>query len=169
MREFAELQRPNRVVPRTIADAANPTQVKELTAHVKGRLSRKHKNDLHCSCIQIKEDDGMSWNCEVVNQTVSINFPHLKRWKLTGNARKDELPLITDYVKLKNLLRLAVEHKLTDSFFSFITLRSWMTPTIIALSLLVGLFIKLLESLQKLRSEERRVRKECRCRWPTTI
>jgi len=151
LRHFADLQRPNRLIPRTIGDAANLTQVKELGAHVKDRISRMLENDFFCSCIQIKEDDGMSWDCEVVNQIVAHNFPHLKRWQLTGNARKDELPLITSYVGLKKLLRLAVEHKLTDSFFSFISLRSWMTPTIIGLSLLVGFFIKLLESLQKLK------------------
>jgi hypothetical protein len=149
--EFADLQRPNRLVPRTIADATNLTQVKELSAHVKGRLSRMLENDFLCSCIQIRADDGMSWDCELENQIVASNFSHLKRWQLTGKARKDELPLITSYVGLPNLLRLAVEHKLTDSFFSFITLRSWMTPTIIALSLIVGLFIKLLESLQKIK------------------
>lgn len=153
--EFEEFQRPKRFVPRTIVETPiDPQRIaiqSELIAYVKTQLRQMLKVErpwFGCACIQVKEDDGLSWDCEAVDQFVAEQFGHLKLWRLTQRATTDELPIIASRVKLRTFLRLAVANGLTDSFFSFFSLRSWMGPAIIVAALAVGFLIEILKNVQ---------------------
>jgi len=154
--EFEDLQKPKRFVPRTLVDstAADPggSAPVELITHVRDQLRKlvaAEKNWFGCSCVEVIKGDGMSWNCEAINQFVAKEFSHLKRWRLTNNSTLDSLPLVANYIKLKSFLRLAIANDLTDSFFSFISIRSWMMPIIFFLSLAVSFLSQLFDSYRE--------------------
>ena len=153
--KFEEFQKPNRFVPRTLAEISdedpNHASHVELIAHVTDqmrKLMKSGQNWFGCSCIAIKEGDGMSWDCEAVRQTVARDFFHIKRWPLTNVLSTGPLPLVAEFVKLNTFLRLAIQHNLTESYFSFFSLRSWVLPGIFVVSILISFAIELLVSLR---------------------
>lgn len=156
--EFEEFQRPNRFLPRTLIDSSQDDTRRraqlDLLSHVKEELRKltgSATNWFGCSCIEVKKIDGISWNCEAINKLVAQQFPHLKRWRLTPNGTIDSLPLIAKYVQTKTFLKSAVENKLTDSYFSFMSLRSWVMPAIFVLSVIISLLIELLNSYRDIK------------------
>jgi hypothetical protein len=154
---FEELQKPNRFVPRTLAEVSyedpNHATHVELIAHVREqlrKLMRSGQNWFGCSCIAIKKGDGMSWDCEAIRQMVAReqDFVHIKRWPLTNALTTGPLPLISQFVQLNTFLRLAINHNLTESYFSFFSLRSWVLPGIFVFSILISFAIELLVSVR---------------------
>jgi len=156
--EYQEFQKPNRFVPRTIFETplartgqGAPQQAK-LDSVVTSKLRtivNSETNSFACICIGVKEGDGMSWSAESVNGAAAQHFAHFQRWQLANEITTDSMPLISDFIGVKSFLRHAVVHKLTPSFLSFITLRSWMTPLIVFLAVALGFVIKSGEILQK--------------------
>ena len=152
--DFEELQKPNRFVPRTLTEVSyedpnHATQV-ELIAHVREQMRKlaSGQNWFGCSCIAIKKGDGMSWDCEAIRQMVAREFFHIKRWPLTNAVTTGPLPLISQFVQLNTFLRLAIANNLTESYFSFFSLRSWVLPGIFVFSILISFAIELLVSLR---------------------
>ncbi|HEU4508650.1 MAG TPA: hypothetical protein VFR78_10460, partial [Pyrinomonadaceae bacterium] len=154
--DFEELQKPNRFAPRTLEEVSyedphHSAQV-EIIAHVRDQLRKvaAGQNWFGCSCIAVKERDGMSWDCEAIRQMAAREFVHIKRWPLTNALTTGPLPLISQFVQLNTFLRLAITHNLTESYFSFFSLRSWVLPGIVVLSILISFAIELLDSLRDL-------------------
>lgn len=90
-----------------------------------------------CICTEVAEDDGMTWSAEEARRAAGHAAPHFQQICLPQTKREDRLPQIATWVGKTKLLRLAVEHKLTTEF---VTLRSWVTPVLVAgIVLLTGL------------------------------
>ncbi|HEX5875449.1 MAG TPA: hypothetical protein VFY60_12445 [Pyrinomonadaceae bacterium] len=141
-------------MPRTLTEVSyedpNHAAQVELLAHVREQLRKlaSGQNWFGCSCIAVKNGDGMSWDSEAVRQMVAREFFHIKRWPLTNAVTTGSLPLISQFVQLNTFLRLAIAHNLTESYFSFFSLRSWVLPGIFVFSILISFAIELLVSLR---------------------
>ncbi|HEX8458129.1 MAG TPA: hypothetical protein VF656_12585 [Pyrinomonadaceae bacterium] len=98
-----------------------------------------------CACIEIKEDDGMTWSAEAVNLKLEEAFPRFRRFCLASYKDNHSLPLISSLIGVRRFLKLAATHKLgTLSVFS----GRWPTPVIIGAALLLGVFIRFLDAPQ---------------------
>ncbi|HKV39720.1 MAG TPA: hypothetical protein VJX67_10955, partial [Blastocatellia bacterium] len=167
--EYREFQKSKRVIPRTLletfldqpspdhaADRRRPalTEVRLLPTlrdELK-RVTSGQSKGFACVSIEVKEGDGTKWNAEAVNQLIGENFSQLKRWIFTQNKTTDDsLPVIAGFIGMKAFLRLAVKHRLTPSFISFLSLRSWMTPVIVLAAFCLTFALRSGEMLLKVR------------------
>ena len=138
-----EFDKPGRVVPRLViklptGPAPRDPKSELLTDMIARRmesLQRQQRAWFAAACITVRRDDGMTWSAESVNRFAARRFPTFHRWCLADKIVPESLPLIAHLVGKRRFLKLAVNHKLTTSF---VTLRSWMTPLLLAVSLLVG-------------------------------
>jgi hypothetical protein len=113
-------------------------------------LRRGERQWFGCMCVTVRRDDGASWSAEAASRVLARDYPTFKRWLLADTITTEGLPVIAPYVGVTSFLKLAADHKLTTSF---LTLRSWMTPAICLLAVLVGVATRMFGVLVKASSE----------------
>ena len=116
-----------------------------LFNRLKTLFGGEYKN-FECCFINITEGDGSSWSAQVASDVLTKHFPHLYRWCLADQLNVDNLPLVANFIGIRDFLKTAVANKLTTSFYG---LRSWLTPLIIITAVLVGIATKALQILLK--------------------
>ena len=143
--EYDEMRNPGRNVTRVIAQMypfeANPmigisSKLVDSVINDIKELRRQKNHGSKIDCISVAKDDGMSWSAEALYQEIKVNFPEYNIWCFGSSIRVGKLPAIAEYVGESRFLRTAVKFKLTSSFLVF---RSWMTPLLILIMLMIGI------------------------------
>jgi hypothetical protein len=158
--EYEKFRKPGRCRRRSIVELpleaapGLPPKARGLVSYVLGQLKSLVASDarrFECICIRVKEGDGMTWSAEAVYEAITEHYPHFTRWALAGRMTPDSMPLIASLIGVRKFLKLAVDHHLTTSF---ITLRSWVAPVIVASAVLAAAASKLLEVLLKAHTQD---------------
>jgi hypothetical protein len=165
--EKGEYQRLNGGIPRSIVqvslrpegsdERADTGVVRSMAAYIGDEvdwLTKLHQHPkkgvnwpkLESVCIQVKEDDGMTWSAEAVNSELRRRHPKCQHWLLANYMAEFELPLISKVVGITPLLKIAAKNKLLSLY---ITAKPWMRWVILGAAVLVAFAVKLLEVWQK--------------------
>lgn len=152
--EEQDFERQGRRIPRSVreladgSDDASPSPFGELLEDLVAngiRLALKASgSSWRCLCIEVTEDDGMTWSAEAARRAAGKAAPHFRQICLIQGKRPDRLPQIVSWIGQYRFLRLAVAHKLTSEF---VTLRSWMTPLLVAAVVALTGVVELLKRL----------------------
>lgn len=121
-------------------------QVRGLIAKLEreGSASIKRKW-FGCSCVEVKEDDGMTWSAETVSLALKGSFPHFNGVYLASYKDSHSLPAISNLIGVRRFLKIAGQHKMgTLSVFS----NRWPAPAIVVAAILIGIVLKVFETPQ---------------------
>lgn len=109
-------------------------------------LSKLERNRFRCCSILVADDDGMTWSAESVVRALSARQLPYKLVCVPDFTENKGLPAIAAIVGKPAFCRLAAKRGITKRFW---TMRPWMTPAIIAASVLLGALTSFLQILSK--------------------
>lgn len=97
-----------------------------------------------CVCIEVEDDDGMSWSAESVYETIKgdADLSKYHTWSFRNERPIEHLPVIAEFIGLKTFLKLAVRNRMTTDFPA---MRSWVSGLIVLGALLIGVAVKIVE------------------------
>lgn len=100
----------------------------------------------NCYCVQVKEDDGMSWAAETARvKAMEEIAAEASPFSIITLSRifKNKFPLITDVIGLRQFLRLTYKNKIAKDFYSLHTISTLLACIIpIIVTLFTGLISK---------------------------
>lgn len=153
--EHDEFLKPGRFIDRSLVDSdtasgrqaiSNTRGLTQYLSEYIKQLERREGQWLDLLCIRVRPDDGMSWSAEAVSDILNDKLGHYTQWRLSGLTNAELLPAIARLIGVRTFLRLAIQHRLTRSFF---TLRPWLAPIIIAVVIVASVVGKMLETAIK--------------------
>jgi hypothetical protein len=155
VREYEKFHKEGYFEPRTIVEIPLGPSAKpiDLVEYVKRRFSSRASSLgrwFECICIQVRNGDGRSWSAEKLYEAIGESYATFYRFPLAPNQTTDSLPAITTCLGTRRLLKLAVKLQLTTSF---ITLRWWMAPSIIAAAIILGAMSRIGDALLKAQTD----------------
>lgn len=97
-----------------------------------------------CLCLEVEDDDGMSWSAESVSQSIreDIDLSKFSPWCFRNETPIEHLPAIAEFIGHKTFLKLAVRNKITSDFPA---MKSWMSVLIVFAGVMVGIAVKIVE------------------------
>jgi hypothetical protein len=152
--ELEDFDRQGRRIPRSVrempddsGDSSSASFGEVLDQVVTNALRSQTQSSARswrCLCIEVAEDDGMTWSAETARRAAGESAAHFRQICLPQGRRPDHLPQIASWIGEYKFLRLAVAHKLTSEF---VALRSWVTPALVAAVVLLTAALEVLKRL----------------------
>jgi hypothetical protein len=121
------------VAGKSAAAAKSVGVVTEIESQI-GSAPRSGARWSRLFCIEVRENDGMSWTAESVRIALAKRFPAFKLIAVRNEAATDRMPVIADILGRNLFMRRAVKLGLADEYPTF---HSWRSVLLLALA--VGL------------------------------
>lgn len=94
-----------------------------------------------CACVEVRDEDGMTWSAETVSLKLEDDFPRFNRIHLASYKDNYSLPVISNLIGVRRFLKAAEEHRLLSP--SALSGR-WPAPVIFGVAVLLGVVLQLI-------------------------
>src|SRR5207253_2964380 len=87
---------------------------------------------IRAACVEIRENDGMSWSAETVRVALHKQYAGFQVFSVRNEPSTDRLPALATILGRDRLMRRAVENGLAEAYPTF---RSWRSLVLMVLVL----------------------------------